>query len=492
MAAACDDIDHMLRARSMIDRVHTGAVEDAHARDADTCRLEATIASWQRRYADLASYAGAERVDVQDHIAHMTAMHARLLCDADARVSDLSSQLQLQRYRNDALDEILLATCAAGDAGSGSTLQDAIHRAEQAEARVRSSTADVDAARHQIQEMERVIATLTRQAQRNRASASTAVDPSEALTRMHHFVMQVDDMQARQEQQNRAMSAVSEDVQAGMVALAREADRGKQCEAAIQDIVRRCQDIADNLGCRVRRQEIVIDELNAEVEAARAEAHCLAGDAMRASRAEQNLLELQQDLDDLRQQRDQETEAGERARAACSREHDEREAVEARLQSALATIDRLRVEHDSHKAELSASLEHCAALEKEADEAGALVEDLRAEVGRLQEESRTLLLRHVEDARTIGELRDDVKALRSRAETAERAKRALQMGNTLEDDAENGNGNDSVDRERWQRLVKQVASTKKALKERERESGRWRAMYEREVASRAVRPGAAQ
>ncbi|SPQ95776.1 unnamed protein product (mitochondrion) [Plasmodiophora brassicae] len=455
MAAACDDIDHMLRARSMIDR--------------------ATIASWQRRYADLASYAGAERVDVQDHIAHMTAMHARLLCDADARVSDLSSQLQLQRYRNDALDEILLATCAAGDAGSGSTLQDAIHRAEQAEARVRSSTADVDAARHQIQEMERVIATLTRQAQRNRASASTAVDPSEALTRMHHFVMQVDDMQARQEQQNRAMSAVSEDVQAGMVALAREADRGKQCEAAIQDIVRRCQDIADNLGCRVRRQEIVIDELNAEVEAARAEAHCLAGDAMRASRAEQNLLELQQDLDDLRQQRDQETEAGERARAACSREHDEREAVEARLQSALATIDRLRVEHDSHKAELSASLEHCAALEKEADEAGALVEDLRAE-----------------DARTIGELRDDVKALRSRAETAERAKRALQMGNTLEDDAENGNGNDSVDRERWQRLVKQVASTKKALKGRERESGRWRAMYEREVASRAVRPGAAQ
>lgn len=74
----------------------------------------------------------------------------------------------------------------------------------------------------------------------------------------------------------------------------------------------------------------------------------------------------------------------------------------------------------------------------------------------------------------------------------QRAKRALQMGNTLEDDAENGNGNDSVDRERWQRLVKQVASTKKALKERERESGRWRAMYEREVASRAVRPGAAQ
>lgn len=68
------------------------------------------------------------------------------------------------------------------------------------------------------------------------------------------------------------------------------------------------------------------------------------------------------------------------------------------------------------------SLEHCAALEKEADEAGALVEDLRAEVGRLQEESRTLLLRHVEDARTIGELRDDVKALRSRAETAEVAR----------------------------------------------------------------------
>eukprot|EP00474_Spongospora_subterranea_P002676 CRZ03134.1 hypothetical protein [Spongospora subterranea] len=143
-------------------------------------------------------------------------------------------------------------------------------------------------------------------------------------------------------------------------------------------------------------------------------------------------------------------------------------------------IETATKESASHQTELAASTDHCAALEREADEAAELVKELRLEVSSLKNDIRDAALQRVDDAQRLEDFTVEIKALKTRLDKSERATKLLQQGLNVNIDTE------QIERERnkSKALAKHTALAKKKVKECEKEVSKWKALYQRQVASK--------